>query len=175
MAKSRRGTRPANSAAGSRSASASGTSGGGLIRLFVSALILIGLWAYSTSFTGAFIGDDQDGIVQNTTIRSLSPITGPLSPPKNTTLAARPIANFTFALNYAFGDGTGSTWGYHAVNLAIHLGAGLLLFGIGRRSLLTPPLRDRFGGMSAELAFAIAAIWLVHPLHTQSVTFIVQR
>ena len=52
-----------------------------------------------------------------------------------------------FALNYALGSGTDSTWGYHAVNLAIHLLAGLLLFGIVRRSLhdaaAARPLRRR--------------------------------
>ena len=96
MAKSRRGTRPAKPAAETRTDAAPGLSGAGLIRLFAAAIVLLGLWAYSTSFGGAFIGDDSDGIVQNTTIRSLSPLTGPLSPPRNTTLAARPVANFTF-------------------------------------------------------------------------------
>ena len=65
--------------------------------------------------------------------------------------------------------------GYHAVNLAIHLIAGLALFGVVRRTLLTAPLRDTFGAAAPGLAFSIAAIWLVHPLQTSSVTYVVQR
>jgi hypothetical protein len=53
--------------------------------------------------------------------------------------------------------------------------AGLVLFGVVRRTLLTVRLRDRFGSAAAPLAFAVAAIWLAHPLQTSSVTFIAQR
>jgi len=42
--------------------------------------------------------------------------------------------NLTFALNYAVGKL--NPWGYHAVNLAIHILAALALFGIVRRTLL---------------------------------------
>ena len=175
MARTRRDKRSAASTVTARPGARKAATGGGLVLVLAAVIIALGLWSYSTSFQGAFIGDDAVSIVQNTSIRSLSPITVPLSPPKDTTLAARPIANLTFALNYAFGSGTASTWGYHFVNLIIHLAAGLLLFGVVRRSLLTPPLRDRFGDAAAPLAFAIAAIWIAHPLHTQAVTFIVQR
>src|SRR4029078_8113295 len=66
-------------------------------------------------------------------------------------------------------------WGYHATNLLVHVLAGLALFGVVRRTLLTKPMRDRFAGASAPLAFAGALIWLAHPLQTSAVTFIVQR
>jgi len=66
-------------------------------------------------------------------------------------------------------------WGYHAVNLVVHVLAGLVLFGVVRRTLLTVRLRDRFSSAAAPLAFAVAAIWLAHPLQTSSVTFIAQR
>jgi hypothetical protein len=157
MASTRRDKRAAASTVTAR-AGAHKAPTGGLVWIFAAAIVAIGLWSYSSSFDGVFLGDDSVSIVQNPSIRSLSPITLPLSPPKDTTLAARPIANLTFALNYAFGSGTDSTWGYHFVNLVIHLAAGLLLFGVVRRSLLTPPLRSRFGEAAAPLAFAIAAI-----------------
>jgi len=143
--------------------------------LFVAILITLGLWAYSTSFSNAIIGDDDGAIAQNASIRSLWPLTAPLSPPADTTVAARPIANLTFAINYAFAGGTADLWGYHAFNLVVHLLTGLGLFGIVRRTLLTPRLRDSLGEASAPVAFVIAAIWLVHPLHTEAVTFLAQR
>jgi tetratricopeptide (TPR) repeat protein len=79
----------------------------------------------------------------------------------------------SLAVNYAFGKT--NPWGYHAVNLAIHILAALALFGVIRRTLLSPGLRKRFDGRSAWLALAAALIWLVHPLQTESVTYISQR
>ena len=135
----------------------------------------IGLWSYSNSFAGVLVGDDEAAIAQNVSIRSLWPPTAPLMPPKDTTVAARPVANLTFAVNYALASGTSDLWGYHGFNLIVHLLAGLGLFGVVRRTLLSAPLRARFGGVSGPLAFAIAAMWIAHPLHTQAVTFLAQR
>jgi tetratricopeptide (TPR) repeat protein len=49
------------------------------------------------------------------------------------------------------------------------------LFGVVRRILLRPVLRDRFGGAAAWLAATAAVLWVVHPLQTESVTYIIQR
>ena len=83
------------------------------------------------------------------------------------------MINFSLAVNYA-GDGF-RVWGYHAVNLAIHIAAGLVLFSIVRRTLLQPRLRRSFDRTAEPLALLIAVIWVVHPLQTESVTYIVQR
>ena len=66
-------------------------------------------------------------------------------------------------------------WGYHALNLAIPILAGLVLFGIVRRTLLRPIMAERFGEQATPLALAIALIWTVHPLQTEAVTYVVQR
>ena len=68
-----------------------------------------------------------------------------------------------------------NTWWFHATNVAIHACAALVLFGVIRRTLLTPPLRPRFGSSSTTMACLVALLWAVHPLQTQSVTYIVQR
>ena len=166
------------------------------MRGLVLALVLAGSWAYSTSFRGVFVGDDIDAIADNPHIKSLWPLTAAMSAPPDTTVAGRPFASLTFALNYALAPADvrdvvapgvraplGSTsdpfyrnvWGYHAFNLAVHLSAALLLFGIVRRTLLSPPLCARFGAGSTALAFAVSLLWLVHPLQTESVTYVVQR
>lgn len=183
--------RPPESRAAGRSARSD--PGRGWLWLAACVLVAAGVWSYSTSFSGAFIGDDLEAIARNPNIRSLWPPLTPLTGPKDTTLAARPIASLTFAINYALAprharnvmeaDAAGraddpfydNVWGYHAVNLAIHLLAGLALFGVVRRTLLTPVLRDRFGSAATALAFCVSLIWLVHPLHTQAVTFVIQR
>ncbi len=134
------------------------------------ALAGVGLVAYHNSLGGPFIFDDPSSIVSNPTIRSLWPPWAPLSPPNAPiTVQGRPVLNFSFALNYAIsGRDVGC---YHALNLAIHLFAGLALFGIVRRTLL----RTRFAVDALPLAFVIAGLWIVHPLQTESVTYTVQR
>jgi Flp pilus assembly protein TadD len=118
--------------------------------------------------------DDEPSIAHNPHLRSLWPLTRSMSAPPDTTLAGRPVASLTLAINHAMAQG-GSLFGYHAANLAIHLATALLLFGLIRRTLLTPRLVDTISGSAAPLALAIAVLWVVHPLQTASVTYIVQR
>jgi len=85
-------------------------------------------------------------------------------------------------------------WSYHALNLMIHVLAGLTLFGIVRRTLglvgrviPNPPLSvsdpsDRrvkdnapYLANATLLAFFAALLWTLHPLQTESVTYIIQR
>jgi protein O-mannosyl-transferase len=61
------------------------------------------------------------------------------------------------------------------VNLSIHLAAGLVLFGLVSRTLVKWRLAARYEAVARPLAFSIAVLWLVHPLQTQSVTYIAQR
>jgi len=112
-------------------------------------------------------------IVENPTIHHLWPLWGPLSPPGGATVQGRPVVNLTLAINYALGGV--KPWGYHALNLAIHILAGLTLFGIARRTLLRPTLSEQFGAEATSLALAVALIWTVHPLQTEAVTYVVQR
>jgi protein O-mannosyl-transferase len=148
---------------------------GGLLAglLLPGLLVIIGLAAYSNSFSGPFIFDDVPNIVENPNIRSIWPLTKAMSAPGTTGLGGRPILSLSFALNYAFGGY--NVLGYHIVNLAIHILAALILYAIVRRTLLSDRLKERFGGHSAVLALIIAAVWLAHPIQTESVTYIIQR
>src|SRR5215218_3508279 len=88
------------------------------------AIVAAAVLAFHNSFRGPFVFDDTSSIVTNTTIRTLWPLTGPLSPPlANVTAQGRPILNLSLALNYAFG-GT-AVEGYHVVNVVIHVLAAL--------------------------------------------------
>jgi tetratricopeptide (TPR) repeat protein len=137
-------------------------------------IVIAGVAAYSNSFNGAMVGDDLTSILENQSIRRLWPPWGALSPPRNgETVSGRPLLNLSLAVNYAVG-GT-NVWGYHAVNLAIHIFAAITLFGVLRRTLCLPKLRARYGDVAILLAGAIALIWTAHPLQTESVTYIVQR
>lgn len=144
-----------------------------LVALCALAIVVSGAWAYSTSFAGVFVADDVDAIVLNSNITSLS--TGLTTPP-NTTVAGRPVVSLTLALNYAAAKPEGlQPWGYHALNLAIHLMAGLALFGLGRRTLMTHAVSPRLREAATIASFAVALLWILHPLQTAAVTYVIQR
>ena len=143
------------------------------IALAGAVIVLAGVTAYIDSFSGPLVLDDLPSILDNPTIRQLWPIGIPLSPPGGSglTVEGRPILNLSLALNYAI-SGTG-VWSYHALNLAVHLLAGLALFGIIRRTPFF--LKDGSSDGTTAFAFAVALIWTVHPLQTESVSYVIQR
>jgi Flp pilus assembly protein TadD len=128
--------------------------------------------AYHNTFGVPFLFDDNSSIRDNPTIRSL--VTA-WWPPANggQTVSGRPFLNLTLALNYAV-SGT-AVWSYHWLNLLIHVAAGCTLFGIVRRTLMRPRLAERFGRDANWLAATVALLWTLHPLQTESVTYIIQR
>ncbi|HUB66943.1 MAG TPA: tetratricopeptide repeat protein [Candidatus Methylacidiphilales bacterium] len=136
--------------------------------VIISATIL----AYSNCFIGPFLFDDDQAIIQNTTLH-LWPPWIPFFPPSELTVGGRPLLNLTFAINYAISGM--QTWSYHAFNLLVHILAGLTLFGVLRRTFLQPVLRERFGSDAIPLAAAITLLWLLNPLQTECVTYISQR
>lgn len=128
--------------------------------------------AYLPSLSGPFIFDDLASIPDNPTIRALWPLGPVLTPPTDNgaTVGGRPLLNLTFALNHAI-SGT-AVWSYHLANLAIHITAGLVLFGVLRRALARVP---RTAAAADETALLAALLWTLHPLQTESVSYIVQR
>lgn len=121
-----------------------------------------------------FFFDDPMAIVDNPTIRNLGAWGEVLRPPNNGSgVTGRPVVNLSLALNYACG-GT-AVAGYHFANILFHVLGTLALFGIVRRTLQSPVLRDRCGSAATPLAFLTALLWSVHPLQTESVTCVIQR
>lgn len=145
-------------------------------RIWLAGLLLVGLAlaAYHNTFHLPFVFDDRLAIQENASIRQLWPLGEVLMPPHNGSGAAgRPVVNLSLALNYALSGE--AVWSYHALNLLIHAGAGLALFGVLRRTLLRPAVPERVRAVALPLALTIAAWWVVHPLQTESVTCVVQR
>lgn len=138
-------------------------------------LIAVTIASYLNSVDGPFIFDDISAIYENPTIRDLGRIGDILRPPSDSgvTVNGRPLVNLTLAVNYATGGN--AVRGFHLVNIAIHLLATLALFGVVRR------LHAHWRGGSIKntdsvlAATAMAALWALHPLQTQSVTYVIQR
>lgn len=142
---------------------------------FFAVLVLAGaaFAAYHNSFAVPFVFDDELAIVANPSLRNWWTA---MSPPPDLTglpISGRPMVNFSFGVSYAISGN--AVWSYHGANLLIHLAAGMVLFGIVRRTLRQPGLAPRFGAHAFELALLVAALWTLHPLQTESVTYISQR
>ncbi len=117
--------------------------------------------AYANSLRVPFVFDDAQAITENASIRR-GWSWEIFAPPAHTTVTGRPLVNASLALNHALGRE--DVRGYHAFNLALHAAAALALFGLLRRTRC-----------STEVAFAAALLWALHPLQTESVTYVVQR
>jgi len=124
---------------------------------FVLTAVCFGL--YANSLSAPFTFDDDHAIVINEQIRHIP--TSLSATERGSPLAGRPVVSLTFAVNYALGGL--DVRGYRLVNVATHVICALLLFAIARRHF------------DAEVAFAIALIWMVHPLATEPVDYVSQR
>lgn len=123
---------------------------------------------YWNSLPGAFILDDNASILENPQLRADQPLTEVLTPPDQDPEAPRwrgPVVGLSLALNHA--QGGFEPRGYHIFNLVAHLLVTLALYGCIRTILG----RDEGSGV----ALASALIWAVHPLLTDSVTYVIQR
>jgi tetratricopeptide (TPR) repeat protein len=85
----------------------------------------------------------------------------------------RPIACFSFALNYYFGKD--SVFGYHVVNISIHFLTSVFLFFFLYHTLNLPLLKARYGPNSYFIALLATVLWAINPVQIQAVTYIVQR
>jgi tetratricopeptide (TPR) repeat protein len=143
-------------------------------RFFLGGLLLAALIlaAYHNSFNGHFIFDDQESIPQNTSIRHFD--TAFFPPDGNgVTVSGRPVLNASFALNYAISGG--DRIGFQVGNVLIHLFAALTLWAVARRTLRAPLFTGEVSQQAMLLAWFTSALWAVHPLQTESVTYTVQR
>ena len=131
------------------------------------------IFIYAETLSGPFIFDDRNNIRDNPHIR-ISQITwsGLTSAAVDSPSHHRPVANISFALNY-YMHGY-NVVGFHAVNIIIHIISGILLYFLVQTTFRTPALQSRYERYK-WISFFSAAIWLFHPLQTQSVSYIVQR
>ncbi len=131
---------------------------------------LFSLLAFANSLTNGFAFDDESIIVQNRMIKSLSNIprlftsdywASTLGPGFGGNIY-RPLVLLSFVLNYA--AGALNPFGYHLINLLLHLTVCIALYILARQL-----------GLSWAAALATAILFAVHPLHTEAVTGIVGR
>jgi protein O-mannosyl-transferase len=151
------------------------------------ATVCAAVLAFSPALRAPFQFDDTASIPGNTSIRRLWPPSIPLHPPGGgTAVSGRPVVNYSLAINYAINEwlgvdqapgagGPSETLGFRIVNLLIHLVCGALLFGIIRRTLRTGRVGDAWAGSAEYVAGAVSCVWLLHPIQTEAVDYLIQR
>ena len=156
-------------------------SSGWTLAIPIGLIVLAGILVYSNTLHGEFQFDDRNNILDNPAVREGEILRQPAA---WLHLAGRPLSYATFALNLRwYGPEVES---FHAVNLAIHILAGILVFFLARRIVRLTGARVVFAGDGSGspslprdpapwVAAAVALLFIVHPVQTQAVTYIVQR
>ncbi|MEQ1802307.1 MAG: tetratricopeptide repeat protein [Gammaproteobacteria bacterium] len=114
--------------------------------------------AYANALQASFQFDDWDVIVRDPRVQDLTAWWSAMP-------GMRPLLKLSYALNHASGTGV---VGFHAVNVAIHAGNGLLILCLVRcfaHQLGESP------AMAGWLALATAIIFVLHPVQTEAVTY----
>lgn len=153
----------------------------------IALILLLGFLAYANTFSVPFTFDDEEYIVNNPAIRDFgyfmdhARLNGlAVQQDVKNNVIIRPLAYLTFALNYRL-HGLAVT-GFHLVNLILHLGNGLLVYwlvtlilGTQHFSGAPPPAEADARRQPGLFPQFTALLFVVHPVQTQGVTYIVQR
>jgi protein O-mannosyl-transferase len=126
-------------------------------------LCVLGAVAYWNSFSAPLVFDDTLTIERNAGVQFGDYL-------KPSSLFSRSILYLTFTLNYRWGGQ--DVWGYHLVNLLFHLLNGILIFFIAKQLFSKLVIQSDRVVLYSVLS---AAFFLVHPVQTESVTYISSR
>jgi len=133
------------------------------------AIVILGMLIYANSFDCGFQFDDKHNILDNEAIRSLSNVKQMWD-----INHSRFLAFYSFAINFHYGQY--NVWGYHFVNMLIHVINATLVFWIVRLLFKSPVLKDHtLAQHQSSIALITALLFVSHPLATGAVTYIVQR
>jgi tetratricopeptide (TPR) repeat protein len=141
-------------------------------------LFLLVFCVYSNTFNATWHMDDYPNIVENAKLHppDLNPqslyqsfFARPGRPDK----LHRPAACLTLALNWYWGADDVS--GYHLVNIAIHLLTAMFLYLTILKLFDSPNLKDKYQRYSYSISLLATLFWVLNPIQTQAVTYIVQR
>jgi len=137
--------------------------------IVIFAIAIIGFVIYSNTLNAEFQFDSKDSIVENPSIKGFSNFDF-----RGNHHGTRTFSYITFTINYYLGGL--NTFGYHIFNISIHIAAAVLIFFLVQLLFKTPKLKENsLTGYKDIIAFFSATLFLVHPVQSQAVTYIVQR
>ncbi len=134
-------------------------------------LVITGILIYSNSFDASFQFDDNFHIIKEDGFSSYENF-GNIHRWLN--INKRSLSTLTLAINYNIHGY--DVFGYHLVNLIIHILSSCLLFLLINQILRSETLGNKKIHENRHLiAFFCSLLFLIHPVQTQAVTYIIQR
>lgn len=136
-------------------------------------IVLVSVFVYGRIFDSPFVFDSIGHLVKDSVIRDFF-----RNFEWSLLFVPRNLVNLTFALNYRTGGL--DVFGYHLVNLAVHVLNGFVVFFLSAALLerLSPPYQG-YGkedtGTRRLVALFAALVFVAHPVQTQAVTYTIQR
>ncbi len=129
-------------------------------------IVILAMIIYLNTFDASFHFDDTPAIVENYAIHRFD-----LKEIFST--STRPILDITFAINYYFGKL--NVFGYHLVNLMLHIANGVMLYFILLWTINQVNSRNPVNPINFRVPLYASLIFIAHPIQTQAVTYIVSR
>jgi len=135
-------------------------------------LAFIAFIIYSNIYDAPFVFDDNIQIEEKVQIRNVNRFFS-----VDKLFASRPLVDFTFALNYEFGQL--HVLGYHLVNVLIHMTNAFLVYFLVLNIGYCLNIHEKSFSLRESdvplMALLSALIFVTHPIQTQAVTYTVQR
>ncbi|VAX22305.1 TPR repeat [hydrothermal vent metagenome] len=140
-------------------------------------IFIVLVFAYQGTFTQSFKFDSEWAVRLNENIRDLSDIKAIWS-----FNPSRFLTFLSLAVNYHFGEL--DVFGYHLVNFLIHFLNALLVYWLARVIISTrwgveaitgPEGGEPSSGLARLFPLFVAILFAIHPIQTESVTYIWQR
>lgn len=126
----------------------------------VVAIALLALLPYLNALGGDFVFDDV-GVIRDNPVVQSEPLWRVFTTVYEPGALYRPLTMLSYAANARL---AGAPASFHAVNIALHLAVALAVYALAARLLRSRPA-----------AWIAAALFAVHPIHTEAVTGIVGR
>jgi len=131
-------------------------------RRVIALLAVLSVLPYLNALTAGFTLDDLPNVRENAAVIKGVDVTEIFSTPMPLlAYLYRPFTVLSFAVNEAWAPGNAAA--FHLVNVLLHAGVSILVFWLARKLF------------NRRVAVIAAALFAVHPLHTEAVTSIVGR
>lgn len=131
----------------------------------IAVMILI---AYSNTFTASFHFDDNPAIIENPYIRHVT-----WDNIRHLLSTNRPTVDLSIMFNYQV-SGL-NVVGWHIFNITNHIVNSCLVYLVILWTLTLPVFGGRYVEKAKRMALFGALLFAVHPIHTESVTYIISR
>ncbi len=133
--------------------------------ILIAAMVLI---AYSNTFTAAFHFDDNPSIAENPVIKHVT-----MENITQIIMGIRPVVYLSLMLNYQLG--ALNVVGYHIFNIAVHVINSMFVYTLMLWTFGMPLLSAAYQAKAKRMALFGALLFAVHPIQTESVTYIITR